>query len=43
MVKGPYVASATLEDQAPCTNSLACRPPHYGLVPDLITDAFYYT
>jgi hypothetical protein len=40
MVKGPYMASAALEDQAPCTNSLACRPPHCELVPDLIIDAF---
>jgi hypothetical protein len=43
MVKGPYVASAALEDQAPYINSLAYRPPHYGLVPDLIIDAFYCT
>jgi hypothetical protein len=43
MVKGPYVASAALEDQAPCINSLTCRPLYYGLVPDLITDAFCYT
>jgi hypothetical protein len=43
MVKGLYVASAALEDQAPYINSLACRPLHCGLVPDLITDAFYCT
>jgi hypothetical protein len=43
MVKGLYVASTALEDQVPCINSLAYRPPHYGLVPDLIIDTFYCT
>jgi hypothetical protein len=43
MVKGLYVASAALEDQAPYINSLACRPLHYRLVPDLIIDVFCYT